>query len=476
MPRHEHETSAGQQLSGNAPAGRITERAVLVVATLTSFLGPFMGSSVNVALPSIGADFAMGSATLGWVNMAFLTTAAAFSIPFGRLGDLFGRKRIYGAGMVVFTLASVLIAVAPSGTVVIVGRALQGFGSAMIFATGMAILVSVFPPDQRGQVLGINVAAVYLGLSSGPFVGGVMTEHLGWRSIFWLNLPVGLVLVIMMTILLKGEWADAAGARFDWIGAAILVVALSLTVNSFAGLPHAMAAVALAVGLGGLVAFVLYEQHHDQPIIDIALFRHNRVFAFSSLAALINYAATFAVAFLLSLYLQNVRGFSPQAAGLVLVTQPLIQALLSPYAGRLSDRVEPRNVASIGMALNFVGLALLVTVGRHTPMVFVIACLGFLGLGFALFSSPNTKAIMSSVERREYGVASAVVGTMRQVGMTFSMGVVMVTLALRLGQAEVNAATAEPFIGSMRLALSLFAALCCAGIFASLARGTAESS
>ncbi|MFO7688983.1 MAG: MFS transporter [Cryobacterium sp.] len=453
---------------------RTTQRAALIVATLTSFLGPFMGSSVNVALPSMGREFAMSSVGLGWVNMAFLTTAAAFAIPFGRLGDIFGRKKIYTAGVLVFTLASVLIAVAPTGAAVILGRGLQGFGSSMIFATGMAILISVFPPEQRGRVLGVNVAAVYLGLSTGPFVGGLITEHLGWRFIFGLNLPVGLLLVALISLVLKGEWADARGARFDWIGAAILAGSLSLTVNSVARLPQTSAMVWLGLGLLGVVIFAVFELKCDDPLIDIGLFRHNRVFAFSSLAALINYAATFAVSFLLSLYLQSVRGLSPQQAGLVLVMQPLVQALLSPYAGRLSDRIEPRTVASIGMALSFVGLGLLNFVGRHTPLGWVVGCLAFLGLGFALFSSPNTKAIMNSVERKAYGVASAVVGTMRQIGMTFSMGTVMVILTVHLGQAEVDGGNADEFVLGMRVAFAVFAAMCFAGIFASLARGRAN--
>ncbi len=453
-----------------------TRRAALVVATVTSFLGPFMGSSVNVALPSMGRELAMTPVGLGWVNMAFLTTAAAFAIPFGRLGDIHGRRRIYSSGVVVFTLASLVIALAPSGAVVIVGRALQGFGSSMIFATGMAILVSVFPPEQRGRVLGVNVAAVYLGLSSGPFVGGLVTEHLGWRFIFWFNLPVGLLLVALITLVLKGEWADAEGARFDWQGAAILVVSLAATVYSLAGLPGAGSVALLGFGLLGLVGFILFELGRDEPLLDIGLFRHNRVFAFSSLAALINYAATFAVTFLLSLYLQEVRGLSPRQAGLVLVLQPLAQALLSPTAGRLSDRVEPRTVASIGMTLSLVGLGLLSAVGRDTPLGYVVGCLLLLGVGFALFSSPNTKAIMNAVDRRVYGVASAVVGTMRQLGMTVSMGAVMVILAVGVGPTEIGAASADAFVASMRTMFTLSAAMCLLGIFASLARGRAAVS
>lgn len=454
---------------------RTTQRAALIVATLTSFLGPFMGSSVNVALPAMGHDFGLSAVLLGWVNMAFLLTAAAFSIPFGRLGDIYGRKKIYMTGVAIFTFASVLIALATSGTAVILCRALQGFGASMIFATGMAILISIFPPHERGKVLGINVAAVYLGLSSGPFVGGIVTQHLGWRFIFWFNLPVGLLLLSVIFSMLKGEWAEAKGARYDHRGAMILVLSLSLTMYAFARISQAHAFVLLACGLAGLVSFVLYELKRDEPLIDIGLFRHNKVFAFSSLAALIHYAATFAVSFLLSLYLQKVRGLSPQETGMVLVSQPLVQALISPLAGRLSDRIEPRTVASTGMGLSFVGVGLLNLVDSQTSIRYIIGCLVFLGFGFALFSSPNTKAIMNSVERKSYGVASAVVGTMRQVGMTFSMGIVMMILTLRLAEAEIESGNTDGFVTGMRSAFAVFAVMCFGGIFASLARGRTKS-
>ncbi|MFH1130591.1 MAG: MFS transporter [Pseudomonadota bacterium] len=450
---------------------RTTRRAALIVATLTSFLGPFMGSSVNVALPSIGHDFALSAVLLGWINMAFLLAAAAFPIPFGRLGDIYGRKKIYMTGVVIFTFASVLIALAKSGIAVILYRGIQGFGSSMIFATGMAILISVFAPNERGKVLGINVAAVYFGLSSGPFIGGIITQHLGWRFIFWLNLPVGLLLLSVIFSMLKGEWAEAKGAKFDASGSVILVSSLSLTIYAFSKLPQMYAFALLALGLLGMFFFTIHELKLKEPLIDVRLFRHNKVFAFSSLAALINYAATFAVSFLLSLYLQKVRGFSPQATGIVLVSQPLVQAFFSPLAGRMSDTIEPRTVASIGMGLSFVGVSLLNFVNAQTSIYYVVGCLVFLGFGFALFSSPNTKAIMNSVDRKTYGVASAVVGTMRQVGMTFSMGIVMMILTLHLGPAEIGASNSHEFVNSMRISFSVFAVMCFAGIFASLARG-----
>jgi EmrB/QacA subfamily drug resistance transporter len=453
------------------PHARGTRRAALIVATLSSFLGPFMGSSVNVALPSMGQDFAMSAVLLGWVNTAFLLSSATFSIPFGRLGDIYGRKRIYMAGTIVFTITSVLIALSSTAMMLICCRALQGFGASLIFATGMAILMSVFPASERGKVLGLNVAAVYFGLSTGPFFGGIITQHLGWRFIFWLNLPVGLLLLTVAFFMLKGDWAEDRSAKFDLVGSVILGSSLFLTMYGFSKLPASYAFYLLAIGLAGFVAFIVYELRLEHPVVDMRLFRYNTVFAFSNLAALIHYAATFAVTFLLSLYLQNVRGLSPQAAGALLVIQPFVQAVLSPLAGRLSDRIEPRTVASIGMSLTLVGLILLIAVDPRISMYYIAGCLVCLGLGLALFSSPNTNAIMSSVNRRIYGVASALVGTMRQLGMMFSMGVVMMMLALQLGQSQIGSDNVNEFVGSMRTAFVVFAVLCLGGIFASLARG-----
>ncbi len=450
---------------------RKNKRAALIVATLSSFLGPFMGSSVNVALPSIGQEFSMSAVLLGWVNTAFLLSAATFTIPFGRLGDIYGRKKIYMLGVLAFTISSVLIANSLSSTMLILCRALQGFGASMIFATGMAILISVYPVGERGKALGITIAAVYLGLSTGPFFGGLITQHLGWRFIFWLNLPLGLVLLSVIFFMLKGDWAEAKEMKFDLIGSMILGLALLSTMYGFSKLPSVYAGALVAVGLAGVVVFVIYEMRVKYPLIDINLFRYNTVFAFSNLAALINYAATFAVSFLLSLYLQKIRGFSPQDTGFILISQPIVQAIFSPVAGRLSDRIEPRTVASAGMAMTLIGLILLVFLNIETSLIYVISCLVFLGFGFALFSSPNTNAIMSSVGRRFYGVSAAVVGTMRQVGMMVSMGIVMMILALLLGQAEIGLENKAAFIRCIKIAFSVFAVMCFGGIFASLARG-----
>ncbi len=430
-----------------------------------------MGSSITIALPSIGSELAMDAISLGWVATTYLLAAAMFLVPFGRIADIYGRKRIFTYGILTYTVASMLSAIATSAAMLIASRVLQGIGGAMIFSTGVAILASVFPAEERGKALGINVAAVYLGLSLGPFLGGLLTEHFGWRSIFVLNVPLGLIIIAFIFWKLKGEWAEAKGEKFDITGSVIYSLMLIAIMYGFTRLPDMSGAWLIVIGAVGVVAFVKWETKVKSPVLNIALFRNNTVFALSNLAALINYSATFAVAFLLSLYLQYIKGLSPQSAGLILVAAPVVQAVFSPLAGRLSDRIEPRIVASAGMGLTATGLVLFTSLSEKTSLGFIVASLVVLGFGFALFSSPNTNAVMSSVEKRFYGVASGTLATMRQIGMTFSMGMAMLLFALYIGRVQITPEYYSLFLRSVNVAFIIFAVLCFGGIFASLARG-----
>jgi len=327
------------------------KKVALLVTTLGSFLTPFMSSSINIALPSIGKAFSMNAVLLSWMATSFLLAAAMFLVPFGKIADIRGRKKIFTYGVLIYTLASFLSAISRSAFWLLCFRVLQGIGGAMIFGTGVAILTSVFPPGERGTVLGINVAAVYLGLSLGPFLGGVLTQHFGWRSVFLVNVPLGLIIMALVFWALKGEWAEARGEKFDWVGSIVYSLSLVALMYGFSQLPAILGALLILAGALGILSFVWWETRAESPVLNIDLFRNNTVFAFSNLAALINYSATFAVSFLLSLYLQYIKGLSPQNAGLILVSQPIMQAIFSPPAGRLSDRIESRIVASMGMGL-----------------------------------------------------------------------------------------------------------------------------
>jgi EmrB/QacA subfamily drug resistance transporter len=447
-----------------------TKGYILVVIGLASFLTPFMTSSVNIALPSIGENLGMDAVLLGWVATAYLIATAVFLVPFGRVADIYGRKKVFVCGLALFTVSSLLCALSNSGLMLISMRILQGIGGAMTFGTGMAIITSVFPVGERGKALGINVAAVYTGLSAGPFIGGLLTQHFGWRSVFIINVPLGLILVAITFLKLKGDWAASRGEKLDITGSIIYGVMMIAIIYGFSRLPALSGVWIILIGIFALVAFVKWETKVKSPILDMDLFKKNRAFAFSNLAALIHFSATFAVTFLLSLYLQYIKGFTPQHAGFVLVATPVIQAIFATTVGRLSDKFEPRLLASAGITITTVALSLFILLNKETALTFIIAVLVLLGFGIVLFASPNINTIMSSVTARHYGVASATRSTVRQVGMTFSMGIIMLLFAIYIGRVQITPEYYDLFLTSMKVAFIVFTCLCFGGIFASLAR------
>ena len=444
--------------------------SALLATTLGSFLTAFMGSALNIALPIIGKEFSMDAIALGWIATAYTLAVAIFLVPFGRAADIHGRRRVFLYGLIAYTVLTALSGFASSGPMLIAMRVLQGIGAAGMFATSSAILSSAYPPGERGRVLGINVASVYIGLSAGPFIGGSLTQNFGWRSIFILGAVLGIVAAVAV-LGLKTEWATARGEAFDWVGSAIYGLSIAALMFGLSRLPAVVGGVLLAAGVAGLTGFVAWENRSTTPILNLGLFRGNRVFTFSSLAALINYLATTAVAFLLSLYLQYIQGLSPQSAGLILMAQPLLQAICSPLAGRLSDRMESRIVASAGMALTALGLVMLIFLGANTPLLYVIGALLLLGIGFGFFSSPNMNAIMGAADRRAYGVASALAATMRTLGQMLGLGSTLLIFSVVIGPVAITPERYGAFLTSTHIAFGLSAALCLLGIFASLARG-----
>ena len=447
------------------------KKVALMIAMLAAFFVPFMGSSVNIALPAIGKDFAMDAVALSWVATSFLLTAAMFLLPFGRLADIYGRKLFFFLGIVTYTLASFVSAISPSGLILILSRGLQGMGGAMIFSTGIAILSSVFPSNERGKALGMTAAAVYLGLSFGPPLGGLLTHYLGWRFVFLIHVPLGLIIIILILSKLKGEWADAKGESFDLLGSLTYCISLTALVYGLSLLPDNIGITIALIGLIGLFGFIVWEYNSPSPLLDVRIFLTSTVFAFSNLSTLVHYSATFAVGFLISLYLQYIKLYTPQIAGMILMVQPVVMALVSPFAGRLSDRIEPRIVASIGMAMTVIGLSVFSFISRDMMLSLIILNLTILGLGFALFSSPNTNAVMSSVDKKYFGVASATLGTMRLTGQMLSMGITTLIFSVKIGRVQITEEYYQQFLVSTRMAFLIFSILCFLGILASIARG-----
>ena len=450
---------------------RTPRRLILFLVIITSFINPFLGAAINIALPAISEEFSLGAMELSWVAMAFLLSSAVFLVPLGKLADIKGRKRIFFTGNIIIAATSILCAISHSGGMLISLRAIQGIGSAMVFGTGIAIVTSVYPPKERGKAIGFTVTSVYIGLSLAPFLGGILTQYLGWRSIFYATVPFELLVIWIIWRYIKEEWADAKGEKFDLSGSIIYLLSMSAFMFGFSRLPEASAIILAAAGLLGLVGFAILEMKLKFPVFNIRLFTSNRLFAFSNLAALINYATTFAITFLLSLYLQYVLGLSPRDAGMILITQPVLMAIVASISGRLSDIYDPRILASAGMGIIVGGLIMLTFLTEHSSITYLVVILAIVGFGFGMFSSPNTNAIMGSVDKKYLGVASATVGTMRLTGQMMSMGIATLILKLFIGNRPISVQYSAEFMTSMRTTFVVFVILCIVGIFSSLARG-----
>lgn len=452
------------------------ERVTLLVVTGTAFLVPFIGSAINLALPLLGEEYGSSALLLGWVVTGYLLASAALLLPFGRLADIIGRRKVFLTGLVLFSIFSFLCSQATSMQMLVGLRLCQGISSAMIFSTSTAILTSVYPPARMGKALGMSVASTYTGLSLGPVLGGWLNHNFGWRSIFYFIVVISLLVTAYTAGWLKGEWKGAEGENYDLVGTLLYVIGLAAFLYGVSSLSTvSWAWYIAALGAVCLIIFVFFELRQEHPLIQVRLFIHNVVFAFSNLAAMINYSATFALTFLLSIYLQVIMGYSSQAAGMILLFQPLMMALLSPLAGSLSDRIEPRKLASTGMILSTVGIFIFMFLGINTSIYLVIANLALIGLGFALFSSPNTNAVMSSVQPRLYGIASSTLGTMRMIGQALSMAIVTLIMASFLGKAQLSQVAPQVLMSSMHITFIIFFALCCLGVVASVARGKGAS-
>ena len=447
------------------------KRTILLVILITSFFSSFMAFAINIALPKIGAEFSMNAVTLSWVAMSFLLASAIFLIPIGKYADIVGRKKIFILGNIVFLLATFACTITASSVVLIVFRFIQGIGSAMIFSTSMAIIVSVFPPKDRGKMIGMNVSAVYLGLTLAPALGGLLTQTLGWRSIFYINIIANILPISIFATVVRAEWKDAAKEHFDFKGSILYMIAIFTMMVGFSKLPETFAIALLLVGIAFLIAFIMFEKNIQYPILPIKLFLENKIFLMSNLTALINYAATFAITFILSLYLQYVKGMSPRDAGMILITQPAMMVLIASFAGKLSDKYEPRILSTIGMSIIVVGLAMLIFLGQSTTIGYIISCLIMVGIGFGFFSSPNTNAIMGSVAKNQLGLASAMTGTMRILGQMISMAIATLVIHVMIGQQTISTENIGMFIASTKIIFSVFTVLCVVGIFASLTRG-----
>jgi len=490
------DNTAAQQdtkLSGNVipdDGERAGKWAVLGIVAIGVFMATLDSSIVNISLPSIAQYFGVPlNGAVSWVIIAYLVTTAGILLTAGRLADMVGRKAVWLCGLVLFTASSALCGVVPALAFLIAARAMQGIGGALLMAVSPAMLTTAFPAYERGRALGLNAVIVALGVSVGPTLGGLITAYLSWRWIFYVNVPVGIIGLIL-TLRVLTERLHRNPGRFDPWGAVLLAIGLAgltagLSFGQELGWASPILIALLVIGIAALILLPFVEMRVANPIIDLSLFRR-RVFVSANLSLVLNFLALFAVSFMMPFYLEQLRHFPTEEAGLLLTPLPITIACIAPLSGSLADRIGSRWLAAGGLAIACVGLVLISQLNAQSSLFDIIWRLVFTGMGQALFQSPNNSALLGSVPHAQQGSASGFLATGRTMGQSVSVALAGAIFA-GLGGAAAGgmlssghiketqvSALQQTFAHSFQVTFLVCAGIAAVGVFTSLVRGKEE--
>ena len=452
---------------------KIREKSsVIYVSVITSFITTFMGSALNLSVPALEKEFHVSAGTVSWAITIYMLTCASFAVPFGRLGDRVERRRILYMGILIFSISSAAAVFSAGIGFFLAARIMQGIGASMIFSTNIAILVGAFDEDMRGKVLGYSTCATYVGLSAGPVAGGILNYNFGWRSVFIATAIVSAVAFCVAFFRLPySKKTEFERKPADLAGNILFVISVILLMYGISSLRQGRVSLfILGSGIASFIVFIYRESKARNPLVDLKIFRDNPSFLLLNLAAMINYGANFVMSYMLSVYLQIIKGMTSQLAGVILVTNTAVMAVLSPYMGKLSDRLSPSKLSALGMSLCAASLFIFSGLTQDTSTAKIIFTLALSGAGLALFSAPNTNAVMSCVKKEDYGVASSILSTMRSMGHSSAMALATAIIGLYMGTESMTSAQPDSIMTTVHVIFSLFAALCILGIFMAIRR------
>ena len=442
------------------------ENLILIICTVLSFFIVFAVNAVMVVIPSIATEFHMSNIVQNWVSMIFYLVVAVLSVPAGQISGKYGLKKVTILSIILFIIISVVNVLVTSSDQFLACRFILGISLAFINVTSMAMVVSAFNPNERGKALGIIITGVYIGLSLSPVLGGILNYQLGWRSVVLFGVPFMAIILVLLLTKVDDEWITFENVPIDYKGSVIYGIGMALLIYGFTILNETLGMILTALGIVFLVIFGLIELKQTHPVFDIKFFK-NRQFLSANFASLCAYLATFAVTTILNYHLQYIKGFDSQFAGIILLGAPLCQVILAPIAGRLSDKYVPQILAAIGMGLGTVSLVLFSFLAEGTSLEFLIGAMIVYGIGFGLFSPPNTNVIMSSVPPKDTSVASAAVSTMRTVGQAMSLGILTLVFAFVMGNVPIVEEYYPLLISSCQITCIICVVLCIASVFAS---------
>ncbi|MDR0335360.1 MAG: MFS transporter [Methanomassiliicoccaceae archaeon] len=440
------------------------KRIVLIACCIAGFISPLLTSMINLAVPSIALEFGISAHDRGWLVMTFFLSSVAFLVPVSRIADLYGKKKLFIIGIIIVLISSLMSPFSSSFSILLIWRIVAGIGTACISSTSISMIAQVYPRAQRGLPLALNTMCIYIGASMGPGLGGILTETFGWQSIFFSLVPFS-VAAFVAIMFFKTDFKTSEGEPFDMKGTMLYGLGVMTLMYGILTLPDRLSPAFIAAGAVLLVMFYNFETKEKYPVLNVGLFK-GKVFRRSNIAAFLNYGSSYAIIFTLSQYLQDVGGMSPGTAGLIILLQPAVQAIITPFAGRMSDRMDPRILTTAGMIMMCVGTGMMITlsVNVDAEMTKVYAILLFTGLGYALFSSPNTNLIMGNVSAKNYSEASGLISVMRQVGMMSSVAVVVCMISVMMGTTTViEPGTFDQFMTAVRYSFVICFLLSAAG-------------
>ncbi|MDP5033039.1 MFS transporter [Paraglaciecola sp.] len=445
----------------------------LIIVCCGAIIGPLGMSAVNIAIPNLAADLQASASMVGWLPTLYLLSSVVFMLPCGKMADNYGRKRVYASGLGLNAFSALMCAIGSSIEWILFWRFVQGAAGAMIFGVGIAIITSVTPDKKRGMALGISAACVYIGLSIAPAIGGWLTELWGWRAVFFSQVPLVLLLLLSIKLFLHGEWKSELKTRFDWWGTVIFSLFSVCLVVGLSYVPSMLGLLLLILSVLCLLLFVVHQSQSRQPLIRVQMFIESRIFSLSLSTSFLMYASNFSLAFLLSLYLQYIKGLSPLQAGQVVLLQAVTMAIVAPFAGRLADKIQPRMIATSGCLVVAMGFLALSQLSVTSSIAYISSALLLLGVGFGLFSTPNNNAIMGAVSRNELGVASSSMNLSRTIGNLFGMSLVNLMFHHFLGDSTLSPDTNDALMSTISMAFNMSLSFVIVAMLVSSLRGRA---
>ena len=439
---------------------------LLFICTVLSFFTVFAVNAVTIVIPSIATEFHMSNIVQNWVTIIFLLVVAVLSVPAGQISAKYGLKKVTIISVVLFIIISIANVLVTSQEQFLACRLILGIALSFINVTSMAMIVNAFPPEERGKALGINITGVYVGLSLSPVIGGILNYNLGWRSVVLFGVPFLFVILALLLTRIDDEWSSFKNLPLDLKGSFAYGIGMVLFMYGFTILNTQLGVILTVLGVMILLIFAWIELKQAHPVFDIRFFKNHK-FLSANFASLCAYLATYAVTTILNYHLQYIKGFDSQTAGMILLVAPLCQVILAPLAGRFSDRFVPQILAAIGMALGTLSLILFSFLDSTTSIEFLFVAMILYGIGFGLFSPPNTNVIMGSVPPKDTSVASAAVATMRTVGQAMSMGILTLVFAFVMGDVPIIQQYYPLLIQSCQITCIVCVVLCIASVFAS---------